>query len=173
WPLWRPFCRRSMISSRVTVISGIRIRSAPPARPPIRATQPVSRPITSTTITRWWEAAVGWSRSSASATRPPGVRQPGGHREGVVAADGDQGIQLSPTEVAEDLLAATLALHRVGPGASQHGASELEDAREEAAVQLHEVTVADQAGPAVLDTNDSITVGEGTPPHPADRRVEP
>jgi hypothetical protein len=105
--------------------------------------------------------------------RPTVVRQPGGHREGVVAADGDQGIQLSPTEVAEDLLAAALALHRVGPGASQHGASELEDAREEAAVQLHEVAIADQAGPAVLDTNDSITVGEGTPAHPADRRVEP
>ena len=105
--------------------------------------------------------------------RPTMVRQPGGHREGVVAADGDQGIQLGPTEVAEDLLAATLALHRVGPGASQHGAPELKDAREEAAVQFHEVAVADQAGPAVLDTNDSIAVGEGTPSHPADGRVEP
>ena len=34
------------------------IMSAPPASPPAIATQPVSRPITSTTITRWWAEAV-------------------------------------------------------------------------------------------------------------------
>src|ERR1017187_17465 len=104
---------------------------------------------------------------------PTVVREPGRHREGVVAADRHQGIQLRLTEVAQDLLPAALALHRVGPGASQHGAAELEDAREETAVQLHEVAVADQTCPAVLDTNDGITVGQGTPAHPADGRVEP
>src|ERR1035437_1891335 len=104
---------------------------------------------------------------------PTVVRQPGGHREGVIAADGDQGSQLGPAQVAQDLLAAALALHGVGARASQHGTAQLEDAREETAVQLDEVAVADQACPSVLDTNDSITVGQGTPSHPADGRVEP
>ena len=47
-----------MMSSIVTGNSGITIMSAPPASPPIAATQPVSRPIVSTTMTRWCDAAV-------------------------------------------------------------------------------------------------------------------
>ena len=47
-----------MISSIVRGNSGMMMRSAPPASPPIAATHPVARPIVSTTITRWCEAAV-------------------------------------------------------------------------------------------------------------------
>jgi cell division septation protein DedD len=38
--------------------------------------QRVSRPITSTTITRWCADAVVWSRSSASVTTPTAVSKP-------------------------------------------------------------------------------------------------
>ncbi len=40
------------------------------------ATQPVSRPITSTTITRWCDAAVVWRRSSASVTMLTALSNP-------------------------------------------------------------------------------------------------
>src|SRR5712692_8841152 len=63
-------------SPRVSGNSGMMIRSAPPATPPKRATQPVSRPITSTTITRWCADAVVWSRSRASVTTPTAVSKP-------------------------------------------------------------------------------------------------
>ena len=55
--------RSSVIGS-----SGMMIRSAPPPTPPAIASQPASRPITSTTMTRRCDSAVVCSRSSASPT---------------------------------------------------------------------------------------------------------
>ena len=57
-------------------ISGMRITSAPPPRPEWSAIQPASRPITSSTITRSWLAAVVWSRSRASVATVRAVSKP-------------------------------------------------------------------------------------------------
>ena len=56
--------------------SGIRITSAPPASPEWSAIQPAWRPITSTTITRWWDSAVVCSRSIASVATWSAVSKP-------------------------------------------------------------------------------------------------
>ncbi len=49
---------------------------APPARPARTAMCPVSRPITSTTITRSWASAVVWSRSIAALQMCTAVSNP-------------------------------------------------------------------------------------------------
>src|SRR3972149_1375608 len=67
---------RSQTSSMSKGTSGTRMMSAPPARPPTAATHPASRPITSTTITRWRASAVGWSLSQASITAFTAVSKP-------------------------------------------------------------------------------------------------
>ena len=56
--------------------SGIRITSAPPARPECRAIQPAWRPITSTIITRLCDSAVVCSRSMASVAICTAVSKP-------------------------------------------------------------------------------------------------
>jgi len=56
--------------------SGIKITSAPPARPECRAIQPAWRPMTSTIITRLWLSAVVWSRSIASVAIWTAVSKP-------------------------------------------------------------------------------------------------
>jgi len=160
-----------MISSRATVISGS--GSGPHHRQTsIRATSrcpgPSPRPPSPVV-----EAAVVWSRSSASATRltavsnrcssrhrevvvivlgrrPPAHhgRQPGG-TERVSSPPMATRLQLSPTEVAKYLSrppSRFIGLVRGFPARCLR----LEDAREEAAVQLHEVAVADQASQPFL-----------------------
>jgi hypothetical protein len=54
------------MTSMSNSISGMRMMSEPLATPACRAIQPALRPMTSTTITRWWLAAVVWTRSIAS-----------------------------------------------------------------------------------------------------------
>ncbi len=56
----------SHTSSREKGTSGIRISAAPPAIPAWTAIQPTCRPITSHTMTRWWDSAVVCRRSMAS-----------------------------------------------------------------------------------------------------------
>ena len=75
-----PACLRTSrcatTSSTVTSNSGMMIMSAPPARPPITATHPVSRPMTSQTMTRWCDVAVVCRRSSASVTTLTALSKP-------------------------------------------------------------------------------------------------
>ena len=54
----------------------MRITAAPPAMPAHTAMWPAWRPMTSTTITRWWEADVVWSRSMASVAICTAVSKP-------------------------------------------------------------------------------------------------
>lgn len=65
-----PRCDRWMqvlvSTSRSNGISGMRMMSAPDATPACSASHPAFLPMTSTTITRWCEAAVVCTRSSAS-----------------------------------------------------------------------------------------------------------
>jgi hypothetical protein len=63
-------------SSNVQGISGIRITSPPPAMPAYSAIQPAWRPITSSTMTRSWLAAVVCSRSSASVAHSTALKKP-------------------------------------------------------------------------------------------------
>ncbi|CAM5721427.1 hypothetical protein SALBM135S_03511 [Streptomyces alboniger] len=56
--------------------SGRQMPWAPPAMPDSRAIQPAWRPMTSTTITRWWESAVVFRRSMASVATPTAVSKP-------------------------------------------------------------------------------------------------
>src|SRR5215469_8677543 len=63
-------------SSISTGNSGMMTRSAPPASPPANATHPVSRPMTSTTMTRWCADAVVCRRSRPSTTIPTAVSKP-------------------------------------------------------------------------------------------------
>ena len=49
---------------------------APPAMPDSSAIQPACRPMTSTTITRWCDSAVVFSRSMASVATPTAVSKP-------------------------------------------------------------------------------------------------
>ena len=75
-----PRARRASMAATIEAnrkgISGIRITSPPAAMPACRAIQPASRPMTSTSITRWWLAAVVWIRSIASVAMPTAVSKP-------------------------------------------------------------------------------------------------
>ena len=75
-----PAASRSRILSQTfsmsNGISGIRITSAVPLIPLCSAIQPASRPISSTTITRWWLSAVEWSLSMASVAMLTAVSKP-------------------------------------------------------------------------------------------------
>ncbi len=76
------FCRSKR--SRTTAVSlsmwngrsGTTMACAPAAMPAFSAIQPVCRPMTSTTMTRWWDSAVVFSRSSASVATETAVSKP-------------------------------------------------------------------------------------------------
>ncbi|MNU06982.1 hypothetical protein D3C72_2523740 [compost metagenome] len=57
-------------------ISGTRITLTAPAMPDLRAIQPAVRPMTSSTITRWWLSAVVSSLSMASVAVTTAVSKP-------------------------------------------------------------------------------------------------
>jgi hypothetical protein len=65
-PRWERWMQVLVRMSRSNGISGMRMMSEPEATPAWRASQPAFRPMTSTTMTRWCEAAVVWTRSRAS-----------------------------------------------------------------------------------------------------------
>ena len=57
-------------------ISGMRMTSAPPARPDPRVSQPAPWPMISATMIRWWLCAVECSRSIASVAISSAVAKP-------------------------------------------------------------------------------------------------
>ena len=102
---------------------------------------PAWRPMTSTTITRWWDSAVVWSRSMASTAICTAVSKPKvssvpdrslsmvfgtpttftpssmelvGHAEGVLAADGDERVDAEALEAGLAGVDPAVDLERVG-----------------------------------------------------------
>ena len=76
---WPPRCRRcsrSHTASTSKGTSGTRISAAPPAIPAWVAIQPTWRPMTSHTMTRWWDSAVVRRRSMASVAICTAVSNP-------------------------------------------------------------------------------------------------
>ena len=98
--------------------------------------------------------------------------EPRRHAERVVAADGDERLEVVVLEVAQHLLAPALALHGVDPRAAQHGAADGKDPGERGPPERHDVAVAEEACPAVANADDRVTVEEGAAPDRTDRCVE-
>ncbi len=181
--------------------SGIRITSAPPARPECSAIQPAWRPITSTTITRLWLSAVVCRRSMASvatcsAVSKPKVRSVAPRSLSIVLgtpttgtscsecsraaapsvsspADGDQPVDVQALQVALEHRRPVVALEGVGA----RGAEDRPAAREDPPRRLDrelEVLVLERPAPAVAEANQRVAVVVDALAHDgADRRVEP
>ena len=73
---WARVSTQWQTSSISKGISGRRMTSDPEATPEWRASQPAFRPMTSTTMARWWLAAVVWTLSSASVALATAVMKP-------------------------------------------------------------------------------------------------
>ena len=82
-----------------------------------------------------------------------------GHGVGVIAADGDDGVDAVLAQVDHDVLHPALHVEGVGAGSPQDGPAPLDDAGDGSYEQrLHLVLY--QAAPAALDADDLITFGD-------------
>ncbi|CAB4969331.1 unannotated protein [freshwater metagenome] len=92
--------------------------------------------------------------------------------EGVLPADGDEGVDAEVLEVALDLLDAALDLDRVRPGGAQDGAAPREDAAHRRDVEWHGQTL-ERALPSVAEAHEVVAVVRHAPAdHRADDRVQ-
>ena len=173
-----------------------------PASPEWSAIQPAWRPITSTTITRWWDSAVVCSRSIASVATWRAVSKPKvtsvaarslsivfgtpstghavlavearGGAQRVLAADRDQPVEVKARHV--------LAAPRSGPSSSPERvcprrAEDRPAARQDPASRLDRqllVLVLERPAPAVAEADDRVPVDVDALPHDrSDRGVQP
>ena len=163
----------------------MRITAAPPAMPDQVAMWPAWRPMTSTTITRWWDSAVVCSRSMASTAICTAVSKPKvssvperslsmvlgtpttvhaelvqlvGHPERVLAADGDQGVDAQPVEAGPARVHAALDLERIGAATSRGSCRRGERAAEGLDVERPRRAL-DDALPAVEEADQLVAVG--------------
>ena len=180
--------------------SGIRITSAPPARPEWSAIQPAWRPITSTIITRLCDSAVVCRRSIASvaictAVSKPNVMSVPPRSLSIVFGTPSTGrpcspwsraaapsvssppiaispFRLSVCHVLADPLGPVVALEGVRARRAQDRAAARQDAARRLDRQLL-VGVLDRTAPAVAEADDRVAVAVDAAPHDrADDRVQ-
>ena len=159
--------------------------AAPPAMPDQVAMWPAWRPMTSTTITRWWDSAVVCSRSMASTAICTAVSKPKvssvperslsmvlgtpddlhaelvqlvGHPEGVLAADGDQGVDAEPVEARPARVHATVELERIGARRAEDRAAPWERPAQGLDVERSRRPL-DHALPPVEEADQLVAVG--------------
>src|SRR5450631_2045472 len=92
--------------------------------------------------------------------------------ERVITTDGDESVELEALEIAQNLVHATLDLHRIHARAAEHRAAQLQDPREPVTLQGEDVALANHPRPPVADADHSVARRNRTPADRADRGVE-